>query len=157
VKKTKKFRAIWHRRDREKSMSGMEARQLPRPAWLFGEAMNFFGCGVIVLDSMGCILNANTTALAFFDDEVQVSERRLRLRDPRASADLAILTARLRVASETTELHVTPIIARRTSKPPLLLRLLPVGGAATPLSRTRRWRRASARSFRMCRLSPYDR
>jgi hypothetical protein len=36
-------------------MSGTEARQLPRPAWRFGEAMNFFGCGVIALDSMGCI------------------------------------------------------------------------------------------------------
>jgi DNA-binding CsgD family transcriptional regulator len=93
--------------------------------------MNFFGRGVIALDSMGCVLDANTTALAFFDDEVQVSERRLRLRDPRASADLAILTARLRAAPETAELHVTPIVARRTGKPPLLLRLFPVGGAAT--------------------------
>jgi hypothetical protein len=27
----------------------------PWPAWRFGEAVNFFGCGVIALDSMGCI------------------------------------------------------------------------------------------------------
>jgi DNA-binding CsgD family transcriptional regulator len=112
-------------------MRGAEARQLKPPAWRFGEAMNLFGRGVIALDSIGFVLDANATARAFFDDEVQVSERRLRLRDSRASADFAILTARLRAAPERAELHVTPIVARRTAKPPLLLRLFPVGGAAT--------------------------
>lgn len=112
-------------------MSGIEVRRLRRPEWRFGEAMNFFGRGVIALDSMGFVLEANATARALFDDDVQISERRLALRDSRARIELTALTARLREGPDTAEIHMAPIIVRRAVKPPLMLRLYPVGGAAT--------------------------
>lgn len=93
--------------------------------------MNFFGREVIALDSGGYVLEANAAARAFFGEEVQISERRLMLRDPRASGELATLTTRLRETPDTAELHVAPIVVRRAVKPPLMLRLVPVGGAAT--------------------------
>lgn len=84
----------------------------------------------LALDRFGFVLDANDAAEQIFDDEFRVCERRLRTRDRFATAHLDDLCDQLRAMPDTAELPVTPIIVQRRAKRPLVIRVLPVDGAA---------------------------
>jgi DNA-binding CsgD family transcriptional regulator len=84
----------------------------------------------VVLDRLGFVLDANAAADQMFDSEIRVSNRRLAVTDGRARAELERVTDALRAAGDTTPLPAEPIVVRRRSKPPVLIRILPIEAAA---------------------------
>jgi DNA-binding CsgD family transcriptional regulator len=85
----------------------------------------------LVLDRMGFVLDCNAAADRLFDDEIRVANRRLTIRDRRARAALDGLIDRMRVTADAASLPAgAPIVVRRDGKQPLLIRVLPIAGAA---------------------------
>lgn len=84
----------------------------------------------VAVDRMGCVLDANAGAHALFGEDLQLRQRRLVVRDRQAAAELADLFARMRNTSDTASLDAPPIVVRREADRPLVIRVLPVGGAA---------------------------
>jgi DNA-binding CsgD family transcriptional regulator len=94
-------------------------------------ALNFVGEPAIVLDRLGFVLDMNAAAEQVLDDEFRIRERRLVVCDPNAKSLLDAFIARLRMATDTASLTVAPIIVvRRLVKRPLLIRIVPINGAA---------------------------
>ncbi len=93
-------------------------------------ALDLVGQPALALDRAGFVLGMNAAAPPVFDDDVRISERRLLVSDQRARSRLDILAAQMRVTPDTAALPAQPIIVRRRSKPPLIIRVLPVDGAA---------------------------
>jgi hypothetical protein len=93
-------------------------------------ALNLVRQPALALDRMGCVLDANAAAQALFDDDVRESRHRLVIRDSAAATTLADLLDQMRATPETIGLIGAPIIVRRARDRPLLIRVLPVGGAA---------------------------
>lgn len=65
-----------------------------------------------------------------FDDEIRIRERRLVLRDKQAMTKLNHLICMIRSTPDAVAISASPILVRRTTKPPAVLRILPVDGAA---------------------------
>lgn len=84
----------------------------------------------LAIDGHGFVLDANTMAAEMFDNEIRIKGRRLFVRDKAAKSALAILDDQLRNTPDTRALDVAPIVVRREKKPPLIIRILPVDGAA---------------------------
>lgn len=84
----------------------------------------------LVLNRDGMVLRTNAAADRGFDDEIRIRERRLVLRDKQAMTRLDQLTSMIRSMPEAAAIPAAPILVRRTTKPPVVLRLLPVDGAA---------------------------
>lgn len=84
----------------------------------------------VALHRMGLVLNINSATEALLDDEIFLRNRRLVLRDKRASSALAELIDRLQTVPDNAELSTAPIVVRRRSKGPLVIRALPIDGAA---------------------------
>ncbi len=84
----------------------------------------------MVLDRQGRVLSTNAAAESGFDNEVRVRERRLVVRDKQAMTRIDQLTSMIRSTPDTVALPASPILIRRTNKPPVVLRVLPVDGAA---------------------------
>jgi DNA-binding CsgD family transcriptional regulator len=84
----------------------------------------------IAVDRLGFVLDANPAAEAMFDDCLHVKDRRLFVADARAKACLETLTDQLRVTPDTAALPCDPIVVRRKGQAPVIVRALPVHGAA---------------------------
>jgi DNA-binding CsgD family transcriptional regulator len=93
-------------------------------------ALNAVRQPAIALDRTGLVLDANCGAEALFDADLHVRERRPIVGDPAARRDLENLIDRLPTASDLATLPCDPIIVRRREQRPVILRVLPVHGAA---------------------------
>ena len=84
----------------------------------------------VILHRHGHVLGANAAAEAGFDDEIRVKDRRLFIRDQQAAKKVNEICQLMRFSSDTAALPADPIVVHRTEKPPVLLRILAIGGAA---------------------------
>jgi DNA-binding CsgD family transcriptional regulator len=84
----------------------------------------------LALDRSGFVLDMNPCAEQVFDDEICVRHRRLRIHDKRANSALDTFIDQMRTTPDTARLAVLPIAVRRSGKMPVVIRILPVGGAA---------------------------
>src|SRR5262245_29095508 len=93
-------------------------------------ALNAVRRPAIAIDRFGFVLDANPAMDCVFDDCIHVRNRRLFVADVEAKTCLERLTDRLRTASDTDVLPCDPIIVRRKRRAPVVIRVLPVHGAA---------------------------
>jgi DNA-binding CsgD family transcriptional regulator len=84
----------------------------------------------LVLDRLGYVLHANAQAESGFDDDLRIRDRRLVVRDGRAAAQIDRLVQIIRSLPDTEPLSLESIVIRRTHKRSVILRVLPVPGAA---------------------------
>ena len=84
----------------------------------------------LALDRHGFVIDANPTALAILDDEIRISNCRLLVRDKRAKSALDKFIDQLRTMPDTAALPAAPIVVRRETRHPVVIRVLPVDGAA---------------------------
>ncbi|WP_092292747.1 helix-turn-helix transcriptional regulator [Bradyrhizobium sp. Ghvi] len=84
----------------------------------------------LVIDRRGMVLSTNAAADAGFDEEIRIRDRQLFLRDKKAAAELDQLIDIIRSTPDTAALPAAPMVVRRTAKPPVVIRVLPVDGAA---------------------------
>jgi len=84
----------------------------------------------LVLDRDGMVLRTNAVADRGFDDEIRIRDRRLVLRDKQAMTRFDQLISMIRSTPDAAAIPASPILIRRTTKPPVVLRTLPVDGAA---------------------------
>lgn len=90
-------------------------------------ALNQIRQPALVLNRHGLVTDVNAAAEGGFDDEIRIRDRQLLVRDKSATAKLDRLRESIR---SNADLPAEPILIRRTTKPPVLLRVLPVDGAA---------------------------
>jgi DNA-binding CsgD family transcriptional regulator len=93
-------------------------------------ALNAVRQPAIAIDRLGFVLDANPAAEALFDENIRISSRRLVVGDAEASICLEKLTDRLRITPDTATLPCESIVVRRREKSPVVVRVLPVHGAA---------------------------
>ena len=93
-------------------------------------ALNGVHQPAIAVDRLGFALDANPAAEAMFDDCLHIKDRKLFVADARAKACLETLTDQLRVTPDTAALPCDPIVVRRKGQAPVIVRVLPVHGAA---------------------------
>jgi len=84
----------------------------------------------IAVDRFGNVLDANTLAHCAFDDEFNIRQRRIVVKDKLANARFESLFDRLRKARDMDVTAVEPIIVRKTGAKPTVVRVLPVHPAA---------------------------
>lgn len=84
----------------------------------------------LVLDRFGLVVSLNAAADAGLDDEIRIRDRQLVVRDKKAMAKLLRLVELIRFAPENAALPTEQILIRRTTKRPVVLRVLPIDGAA---------------------------
>jgi len=94
-------------------------------------ALAFIKRPAIALDRFGSVLDTNPLAEAVLGgDDIRMLNQRLVLRDQRAQAAFNNFLDRLRTASDVDVLGVVPIVVRRDGRLPIVIRVLPVDGAA---------------------------
>ena len=94
-------------------------------------ALAFIKRPAIALDRFGSVLDVNPVAEAVFgDDDINLVGQRLVIRDKRAQSAFNAFLDRLRTATDRDALAVAPIVIRREAKLPIVMRVLPVDGAA---------------------------
>jgi DNA-binding CsgD family transcriptional regulator len=84
----------------------------------------------VVLDRHGRVLEVNAAAAAGWDDEIKVRNKKLVVRDRNAAAKLDQLLVKMRTMSESAALPTEPILVQRAKGRPVVVRILPVDGAA---------------------------
>ncbi|WP_375785656.1 helix-turn-helix transcriptional regulator [Bradyrhizobium sp. Pha-3] len=84
----------------------------------------------LVLDRRGTVVSTNSAADAGFDSDIRIRDRRLILRDNKAAARFDQLLDAIRSTSDVAALPAAPIPVRRREKPPVIIRVLPIDGAA---------------------------
>lgn len=84
----------------------------------------------IAIDRFGNVLDANSAAFNAFDDEFNIRQRRIVVKDKLANARFESLFERLRKARDMDVIAVEPIVIRRTGVKPTVVRLMPVHPAA---------------------------
>jgi DNA-binding CsgD family transcriptional regulator len=93
-------------------------------------ALDLVGQPVLALDRRGLVIDANAAAEPLFDDDIRIDGRRLLMRDQRARSELDALVDRMRATPDSAALPRGPIVVQRRNKQPLLMRILPIDGAA---------------------------
>jgi len=93
-------------------------------------ALNLVRRPALVLDRMGVVLDWNSAAEGLFDDAIRVVNRRLMLAGRAARAALGQLLDRMRATPDAGSLPAVPIVVQREGKRPVLIRVLPIPGAA---------------------------
>jgi DNA-binding CsgD family transcriptional regulator len=93
-------------------------------------ALNAVRQPAIAIDRLGFVLDANAGAEALFDQDIRIMNRRLVVHDAGAKSNLEKLANRLRITPDTATLPCEPIVIPRRDKSPVILRALPVHGAA---------------------------
>ena len=93
-------------------------------------ALNAVRQPAVAIDRLGFVLDTNPAAEAMFDDCLQIRDRRLFVADATARACVERLTDQLRVTADTAALPCDPIVVRRKRQAPVIVRVLPVHGAA---------------------------
>ena len=84
----------------------------------------------VALDRFGYVLDCNPSAHAMFDDEIHVKGQKFFVTDAKARSELEKLIDRLRITPDTAALPCEPIVVRRDNKPPVVIQVMPVHGAA---------------------------
>ena len=82
------------------------------------------------IDRLGRVVDANPAAVALFGPHLHVRDRRLVTSDQEAQRSLQTLMDRLRTTPDVVPLPCDPFVIRRTGAGPLVVRVLPVHGAA---------------------------
>jgi DNA-binding CsgD family transcriptional regulator len=83
----------------------------------------------LVLDRLGFVIDCNAGAEQIFDDDVCLRNRRLMVRDQRASSALNAFMDQMQATPDTAALTAAPIVVRRTARRPLVIHFLPINGA----------------------------
>jgi DNA-binding CsgD family transcriptional regulator len=94
------------------------------------DALTLVNRAAVAVDRMGSVVAANPLAEALFDDEMWVKNGRLYLVDEQARRALQTLLDRMRRVSDLDPMTVAPFVVRRRRKAALIVRVLPVHGAA---------------------------
>lgn len=85
----------------------------------------------LAVDRLGFVLDMNAAAAHVLDDDVRIRNRRLWVRDERAQSTLDAFVGQLRATPENAVLPAQPIAVRRRTRRPVIIRVLPVDGAAS--------------------------
>jgi DNA-binding CsgD family transcriptional regulator/PAS domain-containing protein len=93
-------------------------------------ALNLMSQATVAIDRNGFVIEANAAAEGLFDQEIRVSFRRLVLADMEANRAYEILLARLRLVPDQSVVQAEPIVVRRQGRAPLIIKVLPIDGAA---------------------------
>jgi len=93
-------------------------------------ALNQIGQPALAISAAGLVLDANAAAERLLDRDVSLLNRRLRVTDRQAGAELERLLEQLRVAREGLAPPTAVIVVRRARRLPLLIRVQPVPPAA---------------------------
>jgi DNA-binding CsgD family transcriptional regulator len=94
-------------------------------------ALGFIKRAAIALDRFGSVLSVNPPAeTVLAGDDINMVAQRLVMRDRRAQSIFNSFLDRLRMASDLDPLAVAPIVIRREGRLPIVIRVLPVDGAA---------------------------
>ena len=94
-------------------------------------ALAFIKRPAIALDRLGSVLDVNPVMEAMLGrGDVSLVGKSLVLRDKRAQAAFNVLLDRLRTVTDLEALNVAPIVMRRDGRLPVVMRVLPVDGAA---------------------------
>lgn len=93
-------------------------------------SFDHMGKAVVAIDATGRLIHANAAARHLFGRSIRLAGGRLMLRDRHAAAEYGRTIDRLRVLREGKTLCAPPIIVRREDACPLVIRMLPVDGAA---------------------------
>jgi DNA-binding CsgD family transcriptional regulator len=94
------------------------------------DALNAVRQPAVAVDRLGTAISANASAEALFDDQIRIKDRRLHVGDGDARRAIETLLDRLRVMSDLEPLPCEPIIIHRRDNGPVILRTLPIPGAA---------------------------
>jgi DNA-binding CsgD family transcriptional regulator len=94
-------------------------------------ALNLVPQPAMIIDRLGFVLDTNAAAHQL--GEIRVHNRRLCIADKCARAEVERFVDAISVAAETDPLPADPIVVRRQSKPPILIRDLPIEAAARSL------------------------
>jgi DNA-binding CsgD family transcriptional regulator len=84
----------------------------------------------LALDRQGFVIDTNAAAEELFDEEIRVRGRRLYVRDQGARFQLDTLVDQLRITPDTVVLPASPIVVQRLGGRPVVIRIVPIGGAA---------------------------
>jgi DNA-binding CsgD family transcriptional regulator len=93
-------------------------------------ALHLVPQAAVAIDWNGFVVEANASAERLFDQDLRISFRRLILADLEARSAYERLLEQLRITSDRAVLTVNPIVVRRKSRPPLIIKALPIDGAA---------------------------
>jgi DNA-binding CsgD family transcriptional regulator len=94
-------------------------------------ALASLGQPALAIDRSGVVLDVNSLAALVLDNHLFIDRHgRIGALDIRAKADLRDLFDRLRTTPDTEPMPVAPIVVRRDGKRPMLIRVLPIHGAA---------------------------
>ena len=93
-------------------------------------ALHLVSQPALALDRFGFVLDVNVAVGPIFDEEIKIKNGRLWLDDKRAKSLLDAFLDQMRATPDTSALTVSPIAVPRREKPPLVIRVLPVDGAA---------------------------
>ena len=93
-------------------------------------ALDLIGQPALAIDRFGLVIDMNASAECVFDDTVYVKCRRLVVTDAVAKSEMEALKIRLRTTPDTEPLPANPILVRRGTRGPLVIRTMPVHGAA---------------------------
>jgi DNA-binding CsgD family transcriptional regulator/PAS domain-containing protein len=94
-------------------------------------ALNEVCQAAVAIDRLGRVLDVNPAAEALFCNRINLRNRRIALSDRIGQAALNRLLDRLRTTPDTRSLAgVTPIVIRQEGRPSVVVRALPVHGAA---------------------------
>ncbi|HJU09576.1 MAG TPA: helix-turn-helix transcriptional regulator [Candidatus Binataceae bacterium] len=93
-------------------------------------ALHLVSQPALALDRFGFVRDTNAAVEPILDGEINIRNRRLYLHDKRAKSLLDALVDQMRTTPDTSALSVSPIVVQRRAKPPLVIRVLPVDGAA---------------------------
>ncbi len=125
----------------EKEVLGLLSRPLSEAATLSAmiggvaltsatSALDSIGEPAVALGRHGLVLESNLAAEKLFDDELYLRNGRLFIKDRDGSRRLAQLADHLTTAPDTAPFIASPIVIRRTVRPPLIVCTLPIHGAA---------------------------
>lgn len=88
------------------------------------------GKAVVAIDETGRFIHANAAARQLMGASIHIAGERLMFRDRHAAAEYGKVVDRLRGLREGKTLLAPPIVVRRENAAPLVIRTLPVDGAA---------------------------
>ncbi len=84
----------------------------------------------LVLHRLGYVISVNEAAEAGFDEDIRIKGRQLFVKDKIAAKKIERLLDLIRATSDSVALAIDPIMIHRAEKPPVVLRVLPIDGAA---------------------------
>jgi DNA-binding CsgD family transcriptional regulator len=97
------------------------------------DAFEALGCASFLLDHAGQVIRYNAQAQQLLDDGLALSRGRLRCERPADSLALGQLTAALGQRSGLSPADLSPVVAQRLSKRPLVLQGIPLAGLASAI------------------------